>query len=454
MDAPANLLAPTVPAVEPRAPARKRRRVRLERLLVPLRWAASWVPFTEEFTRHARDAVRDRMAVFGKLDCIPRAERQKLRTRLEDAEEVIERMHLRMRAAVAGIIGFSAWSLGYCVLFFIPSRFNHVEPLLMPGAVLDRFGILLYAPLVATLAVTVDAGVRGRRGLAKRFGTGAARVVVGLALVPVALWLAYAMLLAWSSALNPVLYLSALWISTFTAVALTALLLRQAVHRTMEFYRERGYAAWPEAAVVHELLSILLRLEETRRRDRWLDLCVRHELVQRLERAAACIDRCLPRRLMHADAGTHVWLTRETRAIAGSLRELKRSLCLPRPGVIDEFRHAVGDTLVSLAGGDWSRMERRLEEEEEAAAAPAPKPLTRVQLVARALAVVAAAGVVAFLVGRSSEKVLETFNAVLSDVYGLVIPLVAPIVAFTVLKAINPSYTSDLPAIRQLGKKE
>lgn len=441
----------------PAVPAVPRRR-RLAWLRRPAAWVASWIPFTDAFQDQARAEVSRPMRVFRRLAVIEPRVRKALEPRVQEAEETMARMRIRMRVAVFAVVAFSTVALGYCLFYFIPSRFIALEPLLADGGLLARYSLLLYAPVVATLAVAADLATHGYRAMQEKFGRRAARVLGGTALSLLATWLALrgvqSLLVAPTVDLG--LYLAVFWLSLVLALVATALPTRAVLRRLIEFYGRRASLSWPEAAVVHELLTVLVRLEETRGRDRWLDLEVRRELVECLERAAATIECSLPRRLRHADADTHAWLAGETRGIAASLRELKRDLCLPRAGVVDDVREAVAAALVSVAGGDWSRLERREEEAEDAvAASAAPKrPAGWKLALLRALAVVAVTGGLAFLVGRAPESVLTALDKIFTEVYGLVLPLVAPIVAYTVLKAINPSTADDLPAIRQLGKKE
>jgi hypothetical protein len=397
------------------------------------------------------------------LDGLP--ERAEIEHRLRRAEAKFAQMELRRRGAVFAIGALSAVFLFYYAVLVIPA---YLAGEILAHGIDERLGghpVSLIAGVVISLLLAVTATlvlsriVRGAMdeedddpAAASRANRTVAGVLAGLA---AALGLAVLSgVYTWTVAeelggVSPYVYPALLVMAWFATFALTAAATWMVIEQTGRLYRTRTAAAWPESTAIHELASILIRLHRTRD-ERWLELEDRRAIVEDLERAATCIECHLPGKLRHDDAGTDRWLRGQTQMIAGSLRELKREVCLPQPGAREEVARRVSAALVHAARGDWNAMA----EGAQPALAETKPPLSRRALALRAAAGVAVLAALVLDRGNSPAALAGFAGEVFHELNALVGPLLVPTLGYGLLKLVNPAILENLPAIRKLGQRD
>ena len=71
----------------------------------------------------------------------------------------------------------------------------------------------------------------------------------------------------------------------------------------------------------------------------------------------------------------------------------------------------------------------------------------------RVVGFAAAAALVVLAVKESPAGLAAVLKDVAGGVYEIIIPLLAPLLAYTLLRTLNPSLLQTLPTIRDVGKK-
>jgi hypothetical protein len=232
-------------------------------------------------------------------------------------------------------------------------------------------------------------------------------------------------------------------------LALTAAATWMVVQQARRMYQTRTAMAWPESTAIHQFVSILVALRRAARAQ-WLELEERRELIGSLECAATCIERYLPGRLRHADDATDRWLRGRTQAIAASLRDLKRGLCLPRASARDEVAKRVAAALLVSARGDWDLMEASA----EPVLVEEKRPRSLKALALRGVLGVVLLAVVVWDQGKSPAALLGFADHLLHELNGLVGPLIVPTLGYALLKLVNPAVLENLSSIRDFGKRK
>ncbi|HEX5726241.1 MAG TPA: hypothetical protein VFX98_12290 [Longimicrobiaceae bacterium] len=416
---------------------------------------AAWVPFTDAFGDRARAEVRTRMQDFRALQSVDAATREALDDRVAALELRLARLRLRRRATLVLIGVLSLLAFGAYAYLVVPAylitRFDNA---LTPGGFVADHPVIVLALFAAALGATAAGLVTAHRLLTQRFGKRATTKLEAAALVVVGVtWLSNGVLNAWSISAQPVLFLAALYLCGTVVFVCTAAATWLVIARANRLYRARAAALWPDSVVMHELLAVLSALEQGAEGDRWMDLDVRRELLRRLESAATAVELHLPRRLWHDDPASEGWLRQEAAGIAAALRDLKRGLCLPDASTHPELVRRLSGALVHAVRGEWNRLER--------AEVPPPaekRRRTRGEIAVRVLLAVGALAVVGGILwldrGRSTEGLMKLAGEVAGGVSGLLIPLIAPLAAYTLLRAINPSAIESLSAVKQFAEKK
>ena len=431
------------------SPAISQPRQRRRRMQKAREFLAAWIPFTGAFASHAHRVAQERMAAFRGLDLLEPAVRDELDDRVASLELRLARIELRRRSTlfVIAVLSFLAW--GWYTYVVVPEYVIRELNLATSDGTLKRFAVPLVAAFVVVAAATVMLVVSAHRLLTRRFGARATEwVEQAVAAFFIVAWAANGLLNAWSVSANSLLFLAALYVCGSVVFVTTAGATLLVMARASRLYRVRAAALWPDAVIVHELLAVLVRLEGGSKGG-WMELNARRDMLRRLERAARAMEQHLPRRLRHEDAANDAWLRQTTREVAAALRQAKQGLCLPDAGTRDELVRRLTDTLLHAIRGQWSRLERV-----ECPAPPAPKRRSPAFIAARSLLFVGLAAVLVWDRGRSPAALLDLVDGVLKQASGLLIPLVAPVLAYTLLKTINPAALDSAEALSKLtGRK-
>jgi hypothetical protein len=120
--------------------------------------------------------------------------------------------------------------------------------------------------------------------------------------------------------------------------------------------RKGRNARYPDAALADELLQIVVMVKSKPRQ--WRNLAFKRRLMNKLEDAASCVQRNLPRRLRSGDVGTDVWIAKTADEIAAALRAQKKSLLTAKPHFRSQFLAQITTNLVHAFSGNWDDMDK------------------------------------------------------------------------------------------------
>lgn len=200
----------------------------------------------------------------------------------------------------------------------------------------------------------------------------------------------------------------------------------------------------PDAVVVDEMVRMLETVE--RHPAEWLTLGTRDRMLSSLERMAQCLERSMPLHLRGRDDETRRWILDATAQRAAAVRELKKSVALPRADTRERFIERVSGDLVLAASGDWESL--------ETAPVPpqAPRGMRKVVKTVLVLAVTGAGAAAATLFEAQVGRFMGDTWGVLRPFVPVLAPVVAPIIIYAVMRLLRPALVSDRPILREIGE--